>query len=109
PDGNRIGFLRGDEKGVQVGVAGTDGSGARIIAEFPGNFELKHPSWTPDGEALLIVQGPGGATSAGLLWRVPLDRRPRSVVGPALRSGTLSSVAWSGNRIVYMQGSAVTS
>ena len=108
PEGSQIGFLREVEKGTRIGIASADGSGARIIAEFPSGFELTHPSWTPDGQAVLIVQDPGAATAAGIIWRIPVDGRPRSAVGPAQRSGSLSSVAWSGDRMVYMQTAAVT-
>ena len=109
PDGSRIAFLRETSKGIHVGVAAADGGGARVIAEYPNGFSLGHPRWTPDGRAILAVQGPGSATVPGTIQRISADGRERSVIGPPQPRGSLSSVAWSDDRMVYMQGAAVTS
>jgi len=109
PDGSRIAFLRGAPgQTTVVGVAASDGSGARILAEYKATT-LGRPRWTPDGKAIVVVQRSGTSTAAGVFYRLSADGAERRVLSPPQARGQLSSVAWSDGRMVYMQGAASTS
>jgi Tol biopolymer transport system component len=111
PDGSRIAFLRrglGAGPISRVGVAASDGSGARVIAEYQ-NSDLRRPRWTPDGSAIVAVQGPGAGTTPGVIHWISADGRERRVLSAPESRGELSSIAWSRGRMLYMQGAASTS
>lgn len=68
PDGKQICYLQGN----RMFVASADGTGSKLIAEFPGMPSW--PRWSPDATRLrLTVQDASGGTS---LWEVSL-REPR--------------------------------
>ncbi len=112
PDGSRIAFLRRGRDPTmrisRVGVAASDGSGARVIAEYPIS-DLRRPRWTPDGRAIVAVQGPGAGTVPGVIHWISADGRERRVLSAPESRGGLSSIAWSKGRMLYMQGAASTS
>ncbi|MGE5277223.1 MAG: LpqB family beta-propeller domain-containing protein, partial [Acidobacteriota bacterium] len=110
PDGTRIAFVRKGRGGfgTEIGIVSADGSGARSLAGFPG-LDLKAPRWTPDGRAILAVQGAGASTTPGLIHWLSADGRQHRVFSPPESRGELSSIAWSSGRMVYMQGASATS
>ncbi|HSB36336.1 MAG TPA: LpqB family beta-propeller domain-containing protein, partial [Thermoanaerobaculia bacterium] len=110
PDGTRIAFVRYARGGfgTEIAIVSADGSGARSLATFPG-LDLKRPRWTPDGRAVLAVQGAGAGTTPGLIHWLTADGRQHRVLSPPDSRGELSSIAWSSGRMVYMQGASATS
>ncbi|HTY42025.1 MAG TPA: protein kinase [Thermoanaerobaculia bacterium] len=109
PDGSKIAFLRGRYEGgvARVGIANADGSDARILVEYK-EARLRRPRFTPDGRAIVIVQTSGASTGAGFFYRVSVSG-DSGVLAPPEARGQVSSVAWSGDRMIYLQGSASTS
>ncbi|HTR04297.1 MAG TPA: LpqB family beta-propeller domain-containing protein [Thermoanaerobaculia bacterium] len=110
PDGTRLAFLRGGRTSeeVEVGIAAADGGDERILSRFK-DTPLRRPRWTPDGRAILAVQTTGNMTRTGRFHLIPLDGSERSVLSAPEARGQLSSVAWSGSQMIYMQGAAPTS
>jgi eukaryotic-like serine/threonine-protein kinase len=113
PDGRGIAFLRLSrvpEPVTRLGIASADGSNARIVAEFHSFLDLKRPRWTPDGRAILVVQGVQmGGTRPGVIHWISSDGSDRRTLSPPEARGDLSSVVWSDRRMVYMQARASTS
>jgi TolB protein len=89
-------------------VASSDGSDVKVVAEFKDAW-LHRPRWSPDGEAIVVVQGNRGGSVPGALHWIAADGRERKILPPPRTRGPLSSVAWSGSRLVYMQGAQATS
>jgi eukaryotic-like serine/threonine-protein kinase len=109
PDGRRIVFLRDPpHEATKLCVAASDGGGIRVLAEFQ-DAHLRHPRWTPDGKAIVVTQGNRGGTAASMLHWISADGPERRVLPLPKDRGPLSSVAWSGGRLVYMQGAQATS
>jgi eukaryotic-like serine/threonine-protein kinase len=82
PDGKQLAFIRSDRVGLaEVVIAGTDGSGARVVAERrapnfflsagsgQGLFASFAPSWSPDGKTIALMgaraSAPDGARDTG--------------------------------------------
>ena len=110
PDGSRIAFLRsGFATGfaTDVAVGASDGSGARTIIRLATG--VRRPRWTPDGTAIVAIQGPGAGTTPGVIQWIRSDGGEHRVIEPPERRGELSSVSWSSNGMVYMQGAQATS
>jgi Tol biopolymer transport system component len=53
PDGTKIVFARRSEKGVQIFVMNTNGSGVTRLTNGPGRNDL--PEWSPDGAQIAFI------------------------------------------------------
>jgi WD40 repeat protein len=57
PDGQRIAFLRGDDRRWEVVVADPDGGNAKVLA---GDVARFGPQWSPDGKSVALVDAYSG-------------------------------------------------
>ena len=57
PDGQHIAFVSQRERGPQIWVMASDGSGQTRLTDIPSNND---PSWSPDGQHIAFVSGRDG-------------------------------------------------
>jgi Tol biopolymer transport system component/DNA-binding winged helix-turn-helix (wHTH) protein len=60
PDDSRIAFLRysDDDKECALMISETDGSHERTVVKHPQPDRFNAPSWSPDGNAIVVAVGP---------------------------------------------------
>ncbi|MEO8431237.1 MAG: protein kinase [Acidobacteriota bacterium] len=112
PDGSKIVFLRthsraGGFEDASVHIANADGSSERTIGAFPDTF-LRRPRWTPDGSSIVVVESQIQITGPGSILLLSADGTSRRAIHPPESLGYLSSIAFSGDRLVYLQSDVPT-
>jgi CubicO group peptidase (beta-lactamase class C family)/imidazolonepropionase-like amidohydrolase/Tol biopolymer transport system component len=72
PDGARIAYISDGSGSDNVWVANLDGSNARQVTRLPRAGMLS-PSWTPDGESVVVTVTDPFVTRTAELWRYRVD------------------------------------
>ncbi|HEV8696932.1 MAG TPA: hypothetical protein VGQ89_04490 [Candidatus Limnocylindrales bacterium] len=96
PDGQRIAFLRGDERSWDVVVSDPDGGNARTLASHVARFP---PQWSPDGRSVAFIDGYSDKESAVRITPVdgggPVIVVPITIIAPAsLSAPGVDPVGW---------------
>ena len=95
PDGRRIAFALETEDSSRIAIMNADGSDLVVVPAAPGTFE-GDPSFTPDGDRLLIDRFDG---ETGALWSMRLDGSDRRVTAA---SGADPNVSPDGRRLAFL-------
>jgi TolB protein len=119
PDGRRLAFVRGEPKGqfhiyVMAIENGRPGAAAHLTEPhsfgrerlyFSVNDDHIQPSWSPDGQEMLLVSNRGIALGSGAIWRARVEADMMRSARMILREETLyrAQPQWSpdGRRILY--------
>ncbi|MCA1581733.1 MAG: hypothetical protein LC796_10170, partial [Acidobacteria bacterium] len=111
PDGSKLVFLRVLARtgflNTSILVANADGSAEREIAALPKR-SLQRPRWTPDGISIAVIESRLQISGPGSILLFSADGRHRRLIATPDGRGALSSVGWSGNRLVYLQSDVPT-
>ncbi|HEV8281515.1 MAG TPA: hypothetical protein VGQ02_06630 [Candidatus Limnocylindrales bacterium] len=96
PDGQRIAFLRGDERLWDIVVSDPDGGNASILASHVTRFG---PQWSPDGRSVAFVDAYSGKDGAVKIMPIdgggPVIVVPITIIAPAsLSAPGVDPVSW---------------
>jgi Tol biopolymer transport system component len=96
PDGRRVAFVRrqkGAVVGDELGIAGSDGEGERVLLARQGGF-LTSVRWSPDGRKVAVVAAGPQAAVAGALILVDPETGTVEDRGALGSRAALSAPAW---------------